>query len=265
MSLLSNNCKIDPNCQITIPIDDRSNIGHSLSAISLNFNNLDTTLCNITQSADNLWTPSSEEFLNFFPKWSEMLTVIENNSACWNETYNTVNTLSSFWLKPITLIYPYPFEKNAINTSDTVESWLNENFPTRVGECFNFIIGQELYVFTPMYTEINRFLTATQAVALNPIVTLGARSRPPNSPIAFRIPQQGGVVNNGLETTVTLRGSFYCIRSEFPFFVKINFAIDSSVQVLTQDKFIQTIVGLKFEINPDTYQWRFVEFLFNAN
>jgi hypothetical protein len=255
MSSLSNNCKIDSNCQIVIPIDERANIGHTLSAINLNFDNLDISLCNITASADTLWTPASEEFFESLPKWNEMLTVIETYSSCWNETFNTVNTLSAFWLKPISLIYPYPFADGAVNTNVLVQDWLNENFPPRVGGCFNFIVGQELYVFTPEYSNINRSLISTQTVALSPTV---------------RVVNSGGVklrqtriVQNGNATFATFTGNYRCIQRSTPFTVRIKFEIDSSTSVLTPDQFIEKIVGMKFEIDPETYTWKFVQNLFN--
>lgn len=266
MSILSN-CKINPDCNIVIPIDDRANIGSTLSAISLNFTNLDNTLCNLTTSATEYWNPTYEEFNTLKPQWEEMLNVIQTYSSCWNDTYDTVNTLSSFWLKPISLVYPYPFASDALGISELVESWLNENFPPKVGNCFNFIVGQELFVFTPEYSEINRSLVSSQTIALAPIVKvldggLGLKNlvgvgKHPN-PAKF-------IVQEGNITTVTLRGNYSCISTSTPFNIRLSFQVDSTVGVIVPDKFIDTIVGLKFTINPTTYTWEFVENLFNIS
>lgn len=274
MSILSN-CKINPDCNIVIPIDDRANIGSTLSAISLNFTNLDNTLCNLTTSATEYWNPTYEEFNTLKPQWEEMLNVIQTYSSCWNDTYDTVNTLSSFWLKPISLVYPYPFISNTEGVSDLVEAWLNENFPPKVGNCFNFIVGQELYVFTPEYSEINRNLVSSQTVRLQPRVSNirrrvldGGAMYPVRAPTARQSadPRIGPhIEQNGNTTTVTVVGKYSCISRVYSYAVKLDFIVDSTVGVVVPDKFIETIVGLKFTINPTTYTWEFVENLFNIS
>jgi hypothetical protein len=263
MSSLSQNCKIDSDCQIVIPIDDRANIGHTLTAISLNFENIDISLCNLSTSALEFWSPASLEFFEKLPAWNDMLNVIQTFSSCWNDSYNTVATLSSFWLKPITLIYPYPFTGGTTGIDITVQSWLNENFPPRVGNCFNFIVGQELYVFTPQYSQINRITTATSnqdnTLAIEPTVRVtngGGIGFRLNRKVPFQV-----LPDNS--TTVTFIGSYYCISRTTPFSVKVNFKVDSSIKITVPDKFIETIVGLKFKINPTSYAWEFAEFMFN--
>lgn len=273
MSFLSNNCKIDPSCNVVIPLDDRSNIGASLTAIALNFNNLDSSLCNLSVSATEIWNPTSISFSEMKPHLEEMLNVVQTYSSCWNETYDTVNTLSAFWLKPISMIYPYPFESSTTGVAELVELWLNENFPVRTGSCYNFIVGQDLYVFTPEYSEINRYLAASQAVALQPEVTI-TKNGAGNARLILREPNSAEVLNpnigpfivqNGNTTTVTIRGIHKCISTSTPFIIRLDFKIDSTVGVTVPDKFIDTVVGLKFTINPDSYTWEFVENLYNIS
>ncbi len=265
MSSLSQNCKINSDCQLVIPIDEQANIGHTLTAISLNFENIDISLCNISTSAEELWNPTSLEFLEKLPMWNDMLNVIQTYSSCWNDSYNTVTSLSSFWLKPITLIYPYPFTSGTTGIDEIVQDWLNENFPPRLGNCFNFIVGQELYVFTPQYSQINRLTTAStdqnNSNILTPTVRVTSNG---GSSINFRLRGSQPIqVLPDNSTTVTFAGNYKCISRTGSFVVRVNFKVDSSIDIVVPDKFIDTIVGLKFQINPTDYTWEFTEFMFN--
>lgn len=270
MPVLSENCKINPNCDIVIPIDEQSSIGDSISALNLNFRNIDITLCNLTTSATELWIPAYETLNSLSSNWLDMMNIVETYSSCWNESYNIVTSLSSFWLKPISMVYPYPFEEDALSIENTVETWVNETFPVQVGNCFNFIVGQELYIFTPEYAEINRYVTADSALLEldEPVVTIpsgaGIGLRKPNTSEAKKY---GNFLVKRSENSyrVTMVGAYSCISRTTPIVVRVDFLVDSvgAVGVIVPDKFINKIVGLKFKVDPDTYDWVFVENIYN--
>jgi hypothetical protein len=152
-------CK-NQNCDYTFPINDTECAGNSLSSINYNFRSLDEGLCSFENRATSNWNPAFTIFSQNSAAWLNASTVMSENSSCWNLTYNTVSELSGFWLKPITIIYPFPFP----STTDiaTITLWLNENFPVRNGNCYNFIVGQQLYVMSAEYGSANRVVSDTK-------------------------------------------------------------------------------------------------------
>jgi hypothetical protein len=271
MSILSSNCKINPDCDIVVPIDEYASIGDSISAMNLNFRNLDITSCNLLASAADLWSPAYLTLNTLSGDWLSMLTTIETYSSCWNTTYDTVKSLSAFWLKPISMIYPYPFEEDVLNPETTVEAWVNETFPVRTNDCFNFIVGQEMYIFTPEYTEINRFVTADSELfdLDDPVASIPGKAgiglRKPN---ATEAKKHGEFLVKRAENSyrITMMGQYSCISRVTPLVIRVDFSIDSigSVGVVVPDKFINKIVGLKFKIDPETYTWSYAENIYNT-
>jgi hypothetical protein len=268
MSILSSNCKINPDCDIVVPIDEYASIGDSISAMNLNFRNLDITSCNLLASAADLWSPAYLTLNTLSGDWLSMLTTIETYSSCWNTTYDTVKSLSAFWLKPISMIYPYPFEEDVLDEI-TVESWVNETFPVKVGDCFNFIVGQEIYIFTPEYTDINRFVNSSTILDLDdPVASIPGKAgiglRKPN---ATEAKKHGEFLVKRSENSyrITMMGQYSCISRSTAVVIKVDFSIDSigSIGVIAPDRFINKIVGLKFKIDPETYTWRYVENIYN--
>jgi len=151
--MATNICK-ESDCSLTVPINYKSSIGDSLSAISFNFRTLDINLCNLENSVNQKLNPIYTIFSEFSSKWNDSVSILESNSSCWIDTYSTVSEMSGFWLKPITIVYPYPFTGDSDIT--TIQDWLNEYLPPRSGNCVNYIVGQELYVHSPEYLSINR-------------------------------------------------------------------------------------------------------------
>lgn len=219
--------------QIVFPIKDFENIGDSLSSINYNFNALDVYTCNFEYSANNLWNKAYDLLNANSAQWVDTITTVKENSGCWNETYNTVNSLSSVWMKPISLIYPYPFEESSgdENIINDISLWLNTTLPVISDRCYNFIVGQELYVFTPLFTEINRILTQTR--------TIGVK-------------------------TVKIKFSVSCIgkgrRTYYP-----QGSIDcgsTTAEIAVPDKHVGQFKGLKFIVDPETSTWQFDSALF---
>jgi len=234
MNYLNNQlCKVDDTCQHVIPIAYGESIGNSLSSITYNFRNLDIQTCNLEYSATNLWNAAYNTFANLSANWVQSQQTVATLSSCWQDTYTTVSQSSAFWLKPITIIYPFPFDAdNTDQITANVTAWLNENFPIRNGLCFNFIVGQELYIFTPEYQEINRYLTKT--------------------------------VNQGIKT-VGVNCFCSCIKRGTYSYVNYGNvdcgSITASIDV--PDKYIDRLVGYKYIIDPINLIWQQDTLLFN--
>lgn len=155
-------CKAS-NCNFVFPILETECLGNSLSAINYNFRALDVETCNTETLINTTWNSIFVDYATLSAKLTAMLNIVVSNSACWQTTYTTVSELSSFWLKPITLVYPFPFT-DSISIS-TIQTWLNANFPAKSGNCFNFIVGQEIYIHCPEYLTIQRTFTGSAQTA----------------------------------------------------------------------------------------------------
>jgi hypothetical protein len=178
-------------------------------------------MCNVENNINNQWGPAYTVFSQNSGAWIDAFSIMNANSACWIDTYNNVSTLSGFWLKPITLVYPYPFS-GSTNIS-TVQTWLNENFPIKSGNCYNFIVGQELYIQSPEYTSINRVVQGNQQAG-NQFAFF-----------TYTCDCIGRGSYTGNASTVVNCGG-----------VTINLTVP--------DQFINKFVGLKFTVGPD-FQW----------
>lgn len=159
-------CKSN-DCNFVYPILPGDTLGNSLSVINLNFKQLDIQMCNVEDEVNNSFLSAVNSFASLSGKWESLTTTIATNSSCWDNTYTTVNTMSAFWLTPITLVYPYPF--STTTDLELIRTWLNENFKAKKGSCFNYIVGQELFVFSPEYYFFNRIANNSSSVGIKTV------------------------------------------------------------------------------------------------
>ena len=214
--------------QLVFPVDDLSNIGNSLSALNFNFSALDIYTCNFEYSASNFYDKVYSLFNSNSAHWVDSMTTFRTHSACWEETYDTVRSLSAIWLKPISLIYPFPFnvDGSSVSIQNEVQVWVNANLPVTSALCANFIAGQELFIFTPQYSNINKIFSKEQNLGIKTVQVsytvncIGAGNR-------------GGVKNVNVDCG--------------------NQRLDLAIT----DRFISIVTGLKFVVNPEGTAWVF--------
>jgi hypothetical protein len=136
-------------------INASSNIGDSLATINDNYKNLDIWTNNIQASAQYLWQPMLDLYLNHQVDWSESVTLIQTNSAKWIDVSTTVEYCSARWIKPLTLFYPYIYKSDTTVSSikSTIDTWLNQNFPVTVEYLSrpNYIENQVAIVYNYHY------------------------------------------------------------------------------------------------------------------
>lgn len=147
-------------CNYVYPILEGDSIGNSLSTINLNFRSLDISVCSIENDINTVYNDAITLYGGLSSKWQSAFNTLKTLSSCWEESYNTVAEMSGFWLTPIGVVYPYPFDNNGTDIT-TISNWLNENFSPKNGTCFNFVVGQEVYVFSPENSKITRTATNT--------------------------------------------------------------------------------------------------------
>ena len=212
-------CK-DSNCNFVYPILQGDSIGNSLSTINLNFRQLDINLCNIEEEITNSFDVALNAFASLSGKWNSATTTLATNSACWNDTYTTVNQMSGFWLTPITLVYPYPFSSST--DIEIIRLWLNDNFSAKNGNCFNYIVGQQLYIFSPEYYFINRTASSNTSVGIKTVKWTATTSC--------------------ISRKITINGSS-----------KVDCGSVNSALVV-EDQFINKFVGVRYTLD-NTFEW----------
>lgn len=212
-------CK-DSNCNFVYPILQGDSIGNSLSTINLNFRQLDINMCNIEEEINSSFNVAINAFSSLSGRWNSASTTLATNSACWDSTYTTVNTMSGFWLTPITLVYPFPF--SASTDIEVIRLWLNDNFSAKNGTCFNYIVGQELYIFSPEYYFINRTAVANNAVGIKTVKWTATTSC--------------------ISRKITIKGES-----------KVDCGSVNSTLVL-EDQFINKFVGVKYTLDTN-FEW----------
>jgi len=170
---------------------------------------------------ENNFRPVQLSFDENSEKWKSAIDTFSELSSCLIESASKVQEMSSFWLKPITMVYPFPFSPNT-NIS-TIKAWLDENFPVQGGECFNYITGQQLYIFSPEYFTINRKITGNKGVG---------------------------------KQSVVFKYTCFCIgRAEYS--NQISKTVDCgevNLELNVPDQYINKFVGVKFEVLPNL-QW----------
>jgi hypothetical protein len=162
---MSDICKSE-TCDFVFPIKETECIGDSLIPINFNFISLGVKACETQTHIATAWNPVYNVFSQLSSDLLQTLSLVEQNSACWTQTYTTVSQFSSFWLKPITLIYPFVF---AVGQTDIAQitRWLNENFSAKNNSCFNYIVGQELFIHSAEYHNIIRTQSETAVASFN--------------------------------------------------------------------------------------------------
>jgi len=207
------------DCDYVYPILGGDSIGNSLSAINLNFKQLDYQVCGVENEIRVSFNPALTTFSTLSANWNSAYTTLAQNSACWQNTFTTVSEMSGFWLSPITLVYPYPF--TASSDIEVIRQWLNENVSPRNGSCMNYITGQVLYIFSPEYYFINRTASSTSNIGtkiVNWTATTSCISR------RITIKGQSKVDCGSTNASLTLEDQF--INK----FIGIRYTLDSNLE-----------------------------------
>ncbi len=215
-----NACKT-ADCNFVYPINKYESLGDSLSSINYNFASLDTEVCNLETDINLKWNPAYILFSQLSGSWKDAVNIVNTNSSCWQDTYTNVSQNSAFFLKPITLVYPYPFTGST--DINTIRTWLNEFLPPKEGNCFNYIVGQEVYIHSPEYLSINRVVTDSKAVGTKTVT------------FVFTCDCIG-------------RGSFNVARTQ-----TVNCG-DVALSLTVPDQFINRFVGLRFVVDSN-FEW----------
>jgi hypothetical protein len=247
-----NLCK-PSTCNFTYPILETECIGSSLSSINYNFAALDTELCTAEQFVTR-FTSVYTHYTSLSSKIDQMLSLVSTNSSCWQNTYSTVSQLSAFWLTPITLIYPYKIASGG-TTLALMQNWLNANFPPRTGNCFNFIVGQEIYILTPEFVSAQK--TRTETVTDTETQTGAGTSGTPGGTFNTLCTWDNICTCIGQGTTITSHSKpiSYTCRGQAATDGATAIAVATATATANvTDEYLEKFVGAKFVLQSD-FTW----------
>jgi hypothetical protein len=112
-------------------INTQDTIGNSLSSVNINYYNLELATLNLKTSAEKLWNPMLNYYLDVNKFLKETTSICQKNSSILISMATTVESNSAGWTKPITIFYPSLFPDNyPLDTVvATVSSWLISYLP----------------------------------------------------------------------------------------------------------------------------------------
>lgn len=133
-------------------------IGDSLSAINNNSLILDEWLFNIRLSSSNYWEPFINYYANTYKDWDRVITIANNNVDKWKSVSTFIETQSSFFIEPITVLYPTLFLNSDSNITNKITTWVNTHYPiiSNETENVNYVEGQKLIVYYIKTIKQNR-------------------------------------------------------------------------------------------------------------
>ena len=144
---------------ITLNAEDY--IGNSLSAININFNELETWTNNILLSSEKYYRPLVNFYDFYGDFWKSTINFAKSINAAERLTSfsTTVKTNSAKFIKPIVIIYPdvFQFNKDNIQThTNTVSTWFNQKYPVKDTNTSktNFVENSVAYVYIMFYDEL---------------------------------------------------------------------------------------------------------------
>jgi hypothetical protein len=143
-----------------IYIQDTDFIGNSLTAININYNDLNISTNNILFSSYRYFEPLVN-FYNFYGDfWKNTINYAYSINAKNRllSFYTNVLTNSANWINPIVLIYPEIKEKNNINFSNLISEltlWINSEYNVLNDSIYstNFVENTKAYIYVMLYEE----------------------------------------------------------------------------------------------------------------
>jgi hypothetical protein len=128
------------------------NVGDSLSTINANYSGLNAWVSEKQNDYGTYWNPIIDFYNQNIDYIKNALTLVNNNSAIWNDFRTVVQTNSAFWLAPkFTIYYPTIIDGSKVTIQGSVNNiakWLNENFSIQNKDgSVNYVEGQNAIVY----------------------------------------------------------------------------------------------------------------------
>jgi hypothetical protein len=131
-------------------------IGNSLSSINLNYYNLNNWVNDVQLNYENKIKPLMDFYNTYINDMESTISLVNELSSSWNDFKTTVQSNSSFWIQPVSIIYPkifpFPFVDNYLKV---ITSWVNEKYPTQNTSAgiTNYIENETIIVNVYTYQE----------------------------------------------------------------------------------------------------------------
>lgn len=140
-------------------LDKNNYIADDLGTINLNYRSLNDWTLSLESSAKNLWAPLVQLFNMRQPDWEFAITRTQQYSARWLDTATTVESYSSSWIKPLSLLLPniYSSKTDFQALVYTISSWINTYFPVLVKDAAPvYVENQEALVYNYFQSDLTR-------------------------------------------------------------------------------------------------------------
>jgi hypothetical protein len=129
-------------------------IPESLPTINNNYSTLHLWISAIEQEYEGKWQPIIDYYNRYMIQLQNSLTLAQSYSANWDSFQTTVETNSSKWLQPFTIVYPTLIQDNITQDDvDAIKNWLDQYFPIRNSNgSLNYVENQKFIVSCYLYT-----------------------------------------------------------------------------------------------------------------
>jgi hypothetical protein len=88
---------------------------------------------------------------------NDVISLVNSTSSSWNNFKTTVQNNSSFWIQPMSIIYPKILPNPFVDSYLTdITSWLNENYPIQNTKNNTTIYAENEKVVVNVYTYIEQ-------------------------------------------------------------------------------------------------------------
>jgi hypothetical protein len=122
-------------------------IGDSLSAVNINYENLDEWTTSIQMSATNYWEPLVNFYENVISNWNTNASYLSSNKLNWDNMIVTVENNMSKWVTPLVVMYPNILNSGDLNHNiSIITKWLNTNSPCISSQTV-YVENQKAYVY----------------------------------------------------------------------------------------------------------------------
>jgi hypothetical protein len=145
-------------------IKTQDTIGNSLSSININYYNLELATLALKASAEKLWNPMLNYYLDFNKFLKETTSICQKNSSILISMATTVENNSAGWIKPITIFYPslFPYNYPPDTIVASVSSWLISYLP--VIDPVKYIIDETTGNNIPVFPSSTNYIEGQTAI-----------------------------------------------------------------------------------------------------
>jgi hypothetical protein len=246
-----------------IPLKFPDSIGDSLSAITFDYNAVDSRTYYLNLSSSNLFQPLKAFIDDKFLDFTSLISITMHNSSKWVDLRTDISTNSAAWVKPVVYIYP-TLLKDPVNltTFYQVTASFVQRYPMFLGENPEYVENQKAYVYYYSYDIVN-YVNDKYIKNSN----MAYCECPPSFNLVIRCSDtSGGSVNcdNGSFSCSSCANSNYGQSQWVPCYYEndlnyINRYMQIFIDAYFDDRYEKSLKGAIFQVK--NCKWEFVRYM----